>query len=98
MSILINGMEMPNACIDCPLFSEWGDCSITHKWTWSDEFPLSENRMSDCPLVEIPTPHGRLIDADDVDNHIIGYVDLRECPTIIEAKGGGEDGQTEKTV
>ena len=64
MSILIKGMEMPNACIDCPLFSEWGDCSITHKWTWSDEFPLSENRMSDCPLVELPTPHGRLIDAD----------------------------------
>ena len=24
----------------------------------------------------------RLIDANDVDNHIIGHVDLRSCPTI----------------
>ena len=24
-----------------------------------------ENRPSDCPLIEVPEPHGRLIDADD---------------------------------
>ena len=24
----------------------------------------------------------RLIDADDVNNHIVGYVDLRDCPTV----------------
>ena len=33
----------------------------------------------------LPKGHGRLIDADDVDNHIIGHVDTRSCPTIIEA-------------
>lgn len=33
----------------------------------------------------LPKEHGRLIDAKDVDNHIIGSVDLRDCPTIIEA-------------
>lgn len=33
----------------------------------------------------IPKGHGRLIDADDIDNHIIGHVDTRSCPTIIEA-------------
>jgi len=33
----------------------------------------------------LPKGHGRLIDAEDVDNHIIGSVDLRDCPTIIEA-------------
>lgn len=33
----------------------------------------------------IPEGHGRLIDADDIDNHIIGHVDTRSCPTIIEA-------------
>lgn len=33
----------------------------------------------------LPKGHGRLIDADDIDNHIIGYVDTRSCPTIIEA-------------
>lgn len=33
----------------------------------------------------LPKGHGRLVDADDIDNHIIGHVDTRSCPTIIEA-------------
>ncbi len=33
----------------------------------------------------LPKGHGDLIDADDIDNHIIGHVDTRSCPTIIEA-------------
>ena len=36
--------------------------------------------------IVLPKHHGRLIDADDVNNHIIGYVDLRCCPTIIKAE------------
>lgn len=40
-----------------------------------------------CGIV-LPKGHGRLIDAEDVDNHIIGSVDLRDCPTIIEADKG----------
>lgn len=35
--------------------------------------------------IPLPNGHGRLIDADDIDNHIIGHVDTRSCPTIIEA-------------
>ncbi len=38
----------------------------------------------------LPKGHGRLIDADDIDNHIIGHVDTRSCPTIIEADKGSE--------
>jgi len=33
----------------------------------------------------LPKGHGRLIDADDIDNHIIGHVDTSDCPTIIGA-------------
>jgi len=33
-----------------------------------------------------PKGHGRLIDADDIDNHIIGHVDTRSCPTIVKAE------------
>lgn len=33
----------------------------------------------------LPKGHGRLIDADDIENHIVGSVDTRDCPTIIEA-------------
>ena len=35
--------------------------------------------------IPLPKGHGRLIDADDVNNHIIGFVNLSGCPTIIEA-------------
>lgn len=41
----------------------------------------------------LPKRHGRLIDADDIDNHIIGHVDTRSCPTIIEADEKSEDKQ-----
>ena len=40
---------------------------------------------------QLPKGHGRLIDADDIDNHIIGHVDTRSCPTIIEADKEGEN-------
>lgn len=36
--------------------------------------------------IQIPKGHGRLIDGDEVNKHIIGYVDLRDCPTILEAE------------
>ena len=80
MSILIKGVEMPKSCHAC-----W----VTD-YCLENHFGIFANgNGKPCPLVEIPTPHGRLIDADDVNNHIIGYVDLRDCPTIIDAEGGG---------
>lgn len=38
----------------------------------------------------LPKGHGRLIDVDDIENHIIGSVDTRDCPTIIEADKEGK--------
>lgn len=71
MSVMIKGMEMPKSCykfIDgepkyCPFLDADDDCVILLKkgiyteTTWEDQY-------SKCPLVELPTPHGRLIDAD----------------------------------
>lgn len=67
MSVLIKGMKMPIGCITCPCMS-FGrdDCTMWCKWL--DE-PLGEWskrggkwRHPDCPLVEVSTPHGPLID------------------------------------
>jgi len=44
------------------------------------------------PYMVLPKVHGRLIDADDIDNHIIGHVDTRSCPTIIEANKAESEG------
>ena len=52
MSVLIKGMETQKNCGWCPLR---GSC--VHRI-------YMECRPEDCPLIEVPEPHGRLIDAD----------------------------------
>ena len=62
MSILIKGMEMPLSCGYCPLkqftLHTGDDCLVGAKET---EY---QKRPADCPIVELPAQHGRLIDAD----------------------------------
>ena len=48
------------------------------RWSWT----ILEGAMNGTPL---PQGHGRLIDADLVNDHIMGYVDLRDVPTVIPA-------------
>ena len=67
MSILIKGMEMPKNCGECLLatLSPTGESLICNymlsRVSW-------EERPFDCPLVSVP-PHGRLIDADELEEH-----------------------------
>lgn len=64
MSVIIRGMKMPKNCLMCQFHGLGGYknelivCSLTGR---------SEGQLSnvpDCPLVEVPTPHGRIIDGD----------------------------------
>lgn len=61
-------------------------------------------RLNNCPLVEVPTPHGRLVDADETKEALrraealtraFGYHNViqtvSEVPTIIEAEEGEEE-------
>ena len=90
MSILIK-IEMPKGCWACPFaVGKHYECLFTKK---STNWGLT-TRPSDCPLIEVPTPHGRLIDADAyIDKHEeCGWLDditVDEfnaiTPTIIEA-------------
>ena len=66
MSVLVKGMKMPRNCLMCQFHgfggykNEFIVCSLTGR---------SEGQLSnvpDCPLVEVPFPHGRLIDGDNV--------------------------------
>lgn len=96
MSVLIKGMKMPKTCIVCWL------SPICPVWVKEvSRYKGYDNRLPDCPLVEVPTPHGRLIDEKQ-----IPYIDLNadmpqskvrvwttfkdkidRLPTIIEAEG-----------
>ena len=65
MSLLIRGMKLPKFCRACR-FAGFGGrlCELNVcMFTGESQPTLSPERMSKCPLVEIP-PHGRLIDAD----------------------------------
>lgn len=92
MDILIKGMAMPKNCFDCEIF---GLCSLR------DRLTHIEDRNPDCPLVEIPTPHGRLIDGDELKKRLYGYErwtgideapyeyaekEVYDAPTILEAE------------
>ena len=75
MSVLIKGMEMPKDCRDCPMemFYSCGDtrCRVTNKLlAWDYEAIPFIGRPDWCPIVEVPAPHGRLIDADALKNYI----------------------------
>ena len=103
MSILIKGMKMPKNCLTCKLRGDGSDS----KYIWDCPFTGLEytreegetRRLDDCPLVEVPAPHGRLIDADKLMRDIGKYhvsdgmfqhwVDVQ--PTVIEAEEGEDE-------
>ena len=72
MSILIKGMEMPKECRECPLELYYVDCGETRcrvgNKILAKNFKVIQfdGRPDWCPLVEVPAPHGRLIDEDNV--------------------------------
>lgn len=91
MSVLIKGMEMPKNCSECQLNYDMMSCGVTGTRWWSDtmtlmDFDCQESRLYDCPLVELPEKHGRLIDADALFLDI-EWSDIEEAPTVIEAEG-----------
>lgn len=68
MSVLIKGMEMPENCFECPLNTDYVMCGYyemcdkTAKTLESDY----DRRPDACPLVEVSTPHGDLIERKEI--------------------------------
>ena len=97
MSILIKGMKMPKSCDSCDLiqFDDEGleaHCPLSPYYRWCGTPP--DYRPEGRPLVEVPTPHGRLIDADELEKCVHEWYDvgeyvfadtIRNADTIIEA-------------
>ena len=77
-------------CYNCP-FRTLDYCGLLIE---HDCVTVNVNEMTVseyCPLVEIPTPHGRLADLDkmindfwDCDSMIIGNYELEKIETVIE--------------
>ena len=97
MSVLIKGMDMPKSCFHC-YFCDFGQCKLNPNITVIKNW-LDKTLYKKCPLVGVPTPHGRLIDAEALmecrlepnhyDEKKDGYIpdfELDSAPTIIEAE------------
>lgn len=76
MSVIVKGMEMPKNCAECFVTDE-----TYCKHLWNDGRYIC--RHPDCPLIEIPTPHGRLVDATFEENHYASML-LDPTPDVTE--------------
>lgn len=81
MSVIVMGAELPKGYDDCWYLQcdSWKDC-------------YKNGMRNDCPLRPLPEKHGRLIDADELEDvfyrfhsQSAGYV--QEAETIVEAEG-----------
>lgn len=105
MSILIRDMTMPNRCFECIFLTTVPNFfCLAGKRDLCAEHGININRPDWCPLVEIPTPHGRLVDIKSVEDRKFTTVDneyerwwngaldsvVDNAPTVIEAEGNEE--------
>ena len=93
MSVLVKGMELPKNCFkdDCPCLNmESGYCQADKEQRYVDG-----DRPDWCPLAEVPTPHGRLIDVSTAYQNTMKYGNgtrklfmkfIDELPTVIETE------------
>ena len=90
MSVVVN-MPMPVQCASCPMCgTESGGNGMYKLWCMCGDIPASsQRRPNDCPILcQLPEGHGRLVDADMLeDGWIWGHTDrLGECECIERAE------------
>ena len=72
MSVLIKGMNMPKNCRECKI-KAWEERYNIYVCPFGGILELSclaNGRRDECPLVELPEKHGRLIDGDELFRHM----------------------------
>lgn len=94
MGVYVKGMDMPKDCPMCPMahynkLDEFTGCEIVPGKKYEmmrPEYANSDCRPDWCPLVEVPTPHGRLIDADALETDL-----KRQCKEVFRADAVSPD-------
>ena len=78
MSILIKDMEMPETCEECSFHCYHSDgeyvCVATPLFYPMNLANSKGIRKDWCPLVEVPTPHGDLIDRDVLEREMLNGI------------------------
>ena len=84
MSILIKGIDMPKNCGSCDYLRD--DLESSYCYLMDKDISDGTIRAEFCPLIEIPTPHGRLIDGDELCNDF-----SNRCPGDCGCCGESDD-------
>lgn len=89
MSYIVKSRDFPKACSECDelhLCCDFYYCGVGYQKDGRNfdinEHYFNKTKHPDCPLLELPKKHGRLIDADAYQYS----GDLIDEPTIIEAE------------
>jgi hypothetical protein len=97
MGVYIKGMTMPKSCFECDLYGDENNfCKAQKEYMPFASFGR-DYKDANCPLAEVPEPHGRLIDADEFNEFIEKHCTdslydlwkelVRRQQTVIEAEG-----------
>lgn len=85
--ILIKGIEMPTRCGRCDMRIPVYDDGIFDHYECCITAAIIDNlgeKMEDCPVVPVP-PHGRLIDADALEDNNITYYAIPVLANVTDA-------------
>lgn len=93
MGVYIKGMKMPKNCIECEIRAF--DANAGEEYCpFSQMECISIGLQKNCPLVEVPEPHGRLIESPDISEYEvfdedtgtreISLLGLMECHRMVK--------------
>ena len=86
MGVYIPDGQKPKTCWHC-WAEDGGHCHAgkPKRIRDIDDYVIARTRHPNCPLVEIPTPHGRLIDENDIKEGYIPFTGTVSAQAIIDA-------------
>lgn len=93
MSVVVVGMEMPTNCLQCSfvrIVSDHHYCGCNANCMLGEyvgEYFEGVGRHEGCPLVELPSGHGDLIDRDALPKDRVEWDDIVDAEVVVE----GED-------
>lgn len=66
MGVYIKGMKMPSQCYDCYIVANDYDKDSLYCRALDEDIEDWNSRLSNCPLIEVTEPHGKLIEEAEV--------------------------------
>ena len=82
MSVIVEGMEMPDSCEKCKLDLRTDACRAFDEWHKEHPYSIrATDRLPDCPLVALPEEHGDLIDRNALKKDYRMGNDCERCET-----------------